>query len=100
MTAQTSVGSSNIRSLCRVDEMHIAYGFVQQVTKLLSCVFDNYVNFLMILRNILVPYSGYMSTNLQCQFFIALCTLHIINKRTPSQYVYYFKTFHKPHSSF
>jgi len=41
MTTQTSVASANIRSLCRVGEMHIAYGFVQQVTKLLSCAFDN-----------------------------------------------------------
>ena len=42
MIAQTLVARANIRSVCRVGEMNIAYGFVQQVTELLSCVFDTY----------------------------------------------------------
>jgi hypothetical protein len=35
MTAQTLIGNANIGSLCHMGEMHIAYGFVQQVTELL-----------------------------------------------------------------
>jgi hypothetical protein len=42
MTAQTSVASTNIRSLCYVGEMHITHGFVQKATELLSCVSDTY----------------------------------------------------------